>query len=1068
MHVSSGVIILYLIASFLRLMPLLRAILAFPAVYIAPGLLLLFLIERRQLPSVRQLVIESFIVSTVLNALLIPLFALLGIPITEGYSIFMVLLLFTAMAFSFTKRKSVSPSNKLDYLIIFIIMLTYALMIVSLSSLPRLFTPDETDYISNARAALNGEAYTMGVTQFRSDLIALLSGRFFWTFLLASFLVSTGLQPHEAYLIGPMFLAMVALALTLLVPRNIENEERISLVVPLLILTNPLLILFSGISVLNDLAIAFYASVTLVFFAKSFTSLEGKVSLETAWLLKALILIVIVILIKPSLMVFFGMWIWLAYIGIRYKLYKSSMGHKALFMLLVALPIAYELLIDIPYVIAVWFLRNEAAGIFLQRFIFESPMERILSAFIPPWWQMGSTALLTQGSVDHLDYLYTILAPESLGLPIASLALVLPTTLLLKYLRKNIQLRLMVFIITLSLVLFYITTVGHLEDISRYTLFIVPPLILLAAISFYELFSNFSTRTLFFLSLPMVTFLWVNHILSCDRGGVLLGYGIPRLSWTYNVSVLIFFSFMSLVLLLTKPQSLEVKLKLCGRAIRGTSTIIRKAAFYVFVLILISSNLFFSPFLISHSSSFEDHGLTYIGDVVDKYAENGVVIANNYIYLRPYVSDKLLFKGLFPAPITEDELYDLIKMAPNGTVLLISNDEAASYGFANTYINKFSEREIIASGKPSLVRFPRLKHKDAVLNYTFDEINETEILDQSGYANNGVIQGTKLAEGYYRNALRFSGQSYISIRDDQSLNIYKELTIDFIAFIERPGRYALVSKGYPTSNNASMRGGYYVGTSDQWLYWELGDSWSLSTPISEYVGNWHHFIFTYDGKAMKIFVDGSLVAEKAQNGLISITDYPLEIGRDSMRKIHYFEGLIDELTISPHTLNTTDLVSQYFNAYALRIYQENLPKGELSIYRIVNSVNIDDGKSDNMVNRIDIQYTQRQDIIINVDVFSERPTSITTFIGADDGRFLKIYNTTLQAGSNSVGYWFNYSSPYKYRLSLTHPRIFIIDDRGRVAYDGVINKFNVKFIQLGFIAITVAVICLYLLSSKGM
>jgi len=932
-------------------------------------------------------------------------------------------------------------------------------MIITLNNLPRLFTPDETDYIFNARAALNGQAYTMGVYPYRSDLAALLSGRFFWTFLLASFLGSTGLQPHEAYLIGPAFLAMTALALTLLVPRSLENNGKVRLSVLLLIVTNPLLILFSGISVLNDLAIAFYALTALVFFARSFTSSENKVALETTWLLKVLTLVVIVTLIKPNLMFFFGMWIWLAYVGIRHKLYKFSIGHKILFVLLIVVPIAYELLIDVPYVIAVWFLRNETLGVFLQRFIFESPMERILGAFIAPLGETGGTTLFTQGWIDHLDHLYAMLPPEGLGLPISSLALVLPTTLLLKRLRKNIQLRTTVLIITISLIFFYIMSVDHLGDISRYTLIIVPPLILLTVISYYELFSNLSTHSLLLLSLPMVIFLWINHILSGAKGGVFLGNGIQRLNWTYDVSVLLFLSYMGLVALLTKAQGFKMKVKLCGRAIRGISAIIRwKATFYVLILILISSNLYSSFSLVSRSSSFEDRELTHIGGVVDKYTENRMVIANNYIYLRPYVSDKVLFKGLFPLPITEDEFYDFIKMAPNGTVLLISNDEATSYGLANAYINKFSGRDVV-------VQFPRLEHKDVVLNYTFEQINGTEILDQSGYANNGVIYGAEFAEGYYGNAARFDDESYISIPDDQSLNIYKELTIDFIAFIERAERYSIVSKGFPTSCNASMHGGYYVGTSDQWLYWELGDAWSLSTPISEYVGNWHHFIFTYDGKAMRIFVDGSLVAEKVQKGLISVTDCPLEIGRDSMRKIHY-EGLIDELTISPHALNTTDLVSKYFNAYALRIYQENLPKGELSIYRIVNSVNIDDGESDHMVNRIDIQYTHRQDIIINLDIFSERSTYITTFIGADDGRFLKIYNTTLQTGSNDISYQFNYRSPQKYQLSLTHPRIFIMDDRGLVVYEGVVNKFNAEFIQLGFIAIAMAVICLYLFSSR--
>jgi hypothetical protein len=1068
MHVTSGFIISYLAASFLKLNPLLTAVFAFPAVYIIPGLLLLFWINGKQLPPLRQLIVESFIISTVLNASLIPAFTLLSISQTEGHNVFMSLLLFTALASSLVINKSTLSSSKLDFLIILIIMLAYMIMILSLSSLPRFFTPDETDYISLARAALNGEAHTMGVTPYRFDFVALISGRFFWTFLLASFLSSTGLQPCQVYLISPAFLTMTALALTLLVPKDLENEGKIHSAVLLLILTSPLLILFSGIGALSDLAIAFFASVAVVFFAKSFTITQEKISLEVSWLIKVLMLVVITLLIKQNLMFLFGMWLCLVYASFRYKLYRSNMGHKLLLVLLIGLPIAYELLIDAPYVMAVWFLRNKAISGFIQPFIFESPLEKILSVFITPWWKTASTTLLNQGWINNLDSLYTMLTPEGLSLPISALSLVLPAALLLRHVRRNIQLRTTILVITTSLILYYVTMASSIADIPRYTLFIIPPLVLLAVISYHELFSNISIHSLLLLSLPMMLFLWINHILSDAKQGVLLGYGIPRLNWTYNIPALILLSYIGLVILLTNVHGLGPSPKSFGRVINRISAKIqwKTTSFYVLILILIFSNLYFSYSLVSNSESFDDHELTSIGNVVTRYSENGLVIANNYIYLRPYLSDKVLFKGIFPAPIDENNFCDFVKMAPNGTIISISTDQQTSYGFANTYINKFSSQDVITPNETSLTKFPRLEYANVVLNYTFDQINDTEILDQSGFANNGMIYGAKVVEGYYGNALRFDGASYISAPVSQSLNVSKEITIDFIGFIEQPGRYALVSKGYPTNSNASLRGGFYVGASNQTLYWELGNGWSLSTPISEYFGAWHHFIFTYDGKSMRIFVDGLLVAEKAQEGDIDTTDYPLEIGRDSARQVHYFDGSIDELIISSYALNTTYLASQYHTSYALRIYQEDFATGQLNLYRIVNSVRINDQQSGSTVTKTDIQSNKAEDIIIHIEIFSERPAYITTFIGADDGRFLKIYNTTLNAGSNNIDYWFNYDSPYTYRLSLSHPKILILDDKGSTVYDGTINKFNVDFIQLGFVAATTAVICIYLLSNK--
>jgi len=243
--------------------------------------------------------------------------------------------------------------------------------------------------------------------------------------------------------------------------------------------------------------------------------------------------------------------------------------------------------------------------------------------------------------------------------------------------------------------------------------------------------------------------------------------------------------------------------------------------------------------------------------VVNEYAENKVIVASNYAYLRLYLGDETLFKGLVvPPPISESEFFDLLKIVPNGTLLLISNDMFISYGLVNQYIFKFSKMDIIVP------------------------------------------------------------------------------------------------------QNSSM--------------------------------------------------DNS----------------------------------------SP--------------AYALKIYHENLPYGELNLYRIINDVSINNEKGNTTVNEAHI-LVQDDEIILNLNISSPEPTKIFTFIRADDGRFVKAYNTSLQAGNNDVKYSFDVNSPYRYSVSLSQPLVFIIDSEGHIIYNQVVYKFNIKLIVIGVAATVAMMLALYIL-----
>jgi len=866
-RLSVGFVVLYLLASVFKLDPLFRAVITFPAVFIIPGLFLLLLTHRGKIPCLSQLIVESFVISTAFNVLFVIFLVLAGIPVSENvYAIFMVILLLIMFFSYFKARKhlAITPA-KGDYFLVFATFLTYTFAIILFSCVPRYFTPDETDYILNGRAVLNGEVLTMGARISGSELTTLLSGRPFWTFLTSSFLAATGLPPESAYLIGPFFSTMTALAMILLVPKNLKEKGMFRPVILLLLLTNPLLVMFSGIGGLNDIAVAFYVTTAIVFFAKSFMKKGDKVSLEITSLLKALVLLGIAALIKPYLpiIVFFGMWIWLAYVILRYKLYRLSMAYKLIAVFSIVIPLLYEVLIDIPYVVAVWLLKNQAIIDFHQRITFISPADLLLSLFIKYPNRTNAVTLFTQDPLNYFETLYSMLTPEVIGITMSALALVLPIAMFSKPFKQNVQLRATLFITQISMILSYIWMVGTGVtpwDVPRYFLSLLPSLMLITTIWLYDLFSNLSKRALFLLHIPMVVLLGINYVLLMTRGGVMLGWGSPRFTWTYIPLTVMILSYAILVIIL-KTRGLNPIVKLCRRnaIVKGFSGNTRMKAFYILTMIILFSNLCFSYSLISYSIGFTDHRLKYMATVVNEYAENKVIVASNYAYLRLYLGDETLFKGLVvPLPISESEFFDLLKIVPNGTLLLITNDMFISYGPGNEYI-KFPATDII------------------------------------------------------------------------------------------------------TPQNSSMNN---------------------SSP-----------------------------------------------------------------------------------AYALRIYHENLPYGEFNLYRIMNDVNINNEKGNTTVNDARI-LVQDDEIILNLNISSPKPTKIFTFIRADDGRFVKAYNTSLQAGNNDVKYSFDVNSPYRYSVSLSQPLVFIIDSEGHIIYNQVVYKFNIKLIEIGLAATVAVMLALYLFCSK--
>ena len=181
------------------------------------------------------------------------------------------------------------------------------------------------------------------------------------------------------------------------------------------------------------------------------------------------------------------------------------------------------------------------------------------------------------------------------------------------------------------------------------------------------------------------------------------------------------------------------------------------------------------------------------------------------------------------------------------------------------------------------------------------------ILDSTSNANNGVKKAANEPienTGKIGKAQSFDGANdYVTVADSSSL---EPNTITVEAWVKRlgsPGTYRyIVSKYLPdkvgnytsyalyTGSSGGLR--FYIGYSTNWVA-------SPDAGTSVWDGNWHHVAGTFDGSAVKLYVDGVQV-DGSTSTVQSIYYYGtgnLFIGAYTSTG-YFFSGTIDEVRIS--------------------------------------------------------------------------------------------------------------------------------------------------------------------------
>ncbi len=194
-----------------------------------------------------------------------------------------------------------------------------------------------------------------------------------------------------------------------------------------------------------------------------------------------------------------------------------------------------------------------------------------------------------------------------------------------------------------------------------------------------------------------------------------------------------------------------------------------------------------------------------------------------------------------------------------------------------------------------------------VAAYGFNEGSGVQTRDASGQSTTGTLSNaTWTATGKFGGALSFNGTSaWVTIADAASLHLTTGMTIEAwvnptagtgwrsVVLKEGPGAldYALYA-----TNNASAPAGYaHVAT-------DTPATGTAAVPLNA----WTHLALTYDGAALRLYVNGALVRTTALSGAIVTSTSALRIGGNSVWG-EYFMGLIDEVRVYNRALTASDI-----------------------------------------------------------------------------------------------------------------------------------------------------------------
>jgi hypothetical protein len=193
--------------------------------------------------------------------------------------------------------------------------------------------------------------------------------------------------------------------------------------------------------------------------------------------------------------------------------------------------------------------------------------------------------------------------------------------------------------------------------------------------------------------------------------------------------------------------------------------------------------------------------------------------------------------------------------------------------------------------------------------YDFEEASGFVAIDASDRGSHGTLGGAfRTGHGRFGKGLFFDGiDDWVTVNDAASLNLTAGMTLEAWVHPDEPmtGRHTILFKEAPPAdasyqldaNSDADRSavGIFIGN-QRYLQ---GGPWLMPD-------TWAHLAGTYDGIALRLYLNGDEVAHRTQSGPIEASDGVLRIGGNSFWG-EFFRGHIDEIRVYNRALNAAEI-----------------------------------------------------------------------------------------------------------------------------------------------------------------
>ena len=231
-----------------------------------------------------------------------------------------------------------------------------------------------------------------------------------------------------------------------------------------------------------------------------------------------------------------------------------------------------------------------------------------------------------------------------------------------------------------------------------------------------------------------------------------------------------------------------------------------------------------------------------------------------------------------------------------------------------TLLALFALAPIVSSQSPTngLVAFYKFnldatKDRATVYDFTRNH-NDGDMVNGVSYTSDRFGVGCS--------AMNFDGTGYITIPSSSSLKKPQKAFTAAVWFKLNKG--ADFFKQWITICCKSDKS-YETDESPQYRMQATAQTVSINTEFTEnFIPQlsyevWYFYAYTFDGSAMRVFLNGNFVYEHDYYGELTPNNMPLEIGRDLPGGLEFFNGAMDDLRIYERALSETELGQIYLD-----------------------------------------------------------------------------------------------------------------------------------------------------------